>query len=413
MSTARDVIVAGCLVGFLCAGTVKGGLEHAPIDMTLVMAALLAFATLLSWLRQDMRVPHGAVAVALLFVSFVPAITEMSGNPYGETKILHLFTLTLLAACAPLVLVRSAARVRWFAGWLLVAGLLVGLLSVMQSTPDARLSLPGSNTISTARVAATGATVLGVWAFSCIRHASGSRRLLAWIGAAAAGAVLVGTAVATGSRGPLLAMISSLVITVVFTPGTPLRRAVRVTVMAAALVGFGAWAMTNAPEASSERLLLGVTETGLEDNTRVNLGTETLQIIKFSPFGIGWGDLAERIPPSVMLDSGWRLYSHNVILETFVEAGWIAGGALVVVLMIALRRAARRLSGDTGKTVFALLVFSLLNALVSGDLNDNRQLFVVAAIAVSLPGMSGLADARQPENTGPDRSSALQQGAQA
>jgi hypothetical protein len=65
---------------------------------------------------------------------------------------------------------------------------------------------------------------------------------------------------------------------------------------------------------------------------------------------------------------------------------------LVVVLVLALRRARWHLASGTGRAIFALLVFALLNALVSGDINDNRFLIALAAISLALPARDEVSD---------------------
>lgn len=93
------------------------------------------------------------------------------------------------------------------------------------------------------------------------------------------------------------------------------------------------------------------------------------------PFGVGWGGLEPSLAPSAQ-------YPHNVVAEVFAEAGWIAGAAFLVYIAAALVRARRDV------LVLPLLTYWLLNALVSGDVNDNRALFAFLGVAIALGGVA-------------------------
>jgi O-antigen ligase len=147
---------------------------------------------------------------------------------------------------------------------------------------------------------------------------------------------------------------------------------------------------------------------------RLQLYGSALDAALTHPEGIGWGNLWTHIPAWALLDSGYRQYPHNLLIEVITEAGWLAGIALVVVLVAALRRARWHMTSATGRAVFALLMFFLLNAMVSGDINDNRFFFALVAIALALPRRGeawgegrGTADPGEPQH--PPRPQAPQQ----
>jgi hypothetical protein len=75
-----------------------------------------------------------------------------------------------------------------------------------------------------------------------------------------------------------------------------------------------------------------------------------------------------------------RQYPHNLLLETSLESGWLCGTATAAVLAAALASAAR---GGGDAVLFAGLVFCAVNALVSGDVNDNRALMAFLGAALS------------------------------
>jgi F0F1-type ATP synthase membrane subunit a len=82
-----------------------------------------------------------------------------------------------------------------------------------------------------------------------------------------------------------------------------------------------------------------------------------------------------------------RQYPHNLLAETTLESGWLCGATTLVVLAAALAAGWARARRPGGRVVFAGTVFYLVNALVSGDLNDNRPLFMfVGSALMSLGG---------------------------
>ncbi|MEM2164053.1 MAG: hypothetical protein QXR62_06520, partial [Candidatus Bathyarchaeia archaeon] len=86
-----------------------------------------------------------------------------------------------------------------------------------------------------------------------------------------------------------------------------------------------------------------------------------------------------------------RLYPHNIILELGAELGLI--GVLIFAMMIgmAFAKSLVTLGAQRGfgkiATRYLLVVccFTLLNAMVSGDINDNRILFTSVALLACLP----------------------------
>ena len=71
-----------------------------------------------------------------------------------------------------------------------------------------------------------------------------------------------------------------------------------------------------------------------------------------------------------------RQYPHNLMAEVTLESGWACGAATLLVLVAAAVAAWSRTGSPGGRLVFAGLLFYAINAMVSGDLNDNRPLFM-------------------------------------
>ncbi|GGA20455.1 O-antigen ligase family protein [Psychrobacillus lasiicapitis] len=82
-----------------------------------------------------------------------------------------------------------------------------------------------------------------------------------------------------------------------------------------------------------------------------------------------------------------RGYPHNIIIEILVELGTVG---LILFLIIHIRafyfiRTANKIRNPISLAITVSLIFFFINALFSGDLNDNRYYYAVLALSVFLP----------------------------
>jgi O-antigen ligase len=126
------------------------------------------------------------------------------------------------------------------------------------------------------------------------------------------------------------------------------------------------------------------------------LQIERGEVGRLERFRVAW-DVISRFPEMLMglgiggfsvayagFDDYRGDYPHNVFLEVGSELGAIGVGALAAMVLWSfvraqsnMRRAASIDEGYTANALLALLAFSLVNASISGDVNDNRFLFAV------------------------------------
>ncbi len=379
----RDAGATGVLVLLLHAGYIKASplLAWVPADLTLLSGAAVLVACTLAVLRPGFQTPQGLGPVLMLFVCFIPAVIWSSDNPYATEKVGRLFTLTLLCAVATTLLVRTPRRVWWFVGWSLVAGFGMAILARLAPSVEivGTLALEGSNTIALGR--ATGAGLVAVGALVMTRR-------LPWPMGLPVALVLVVAMFSTGSRGPLVAAAVAAVIAVaVVGHSTP--PFLRIVLVLSGLVAVTTWALASTNESALHRIqLLFAPDRGSSVDTRVRLFVESVATTWRRWEGLGWGDLTERVP--TYADVGFRLYSHNAILEAFAEGGLIAGVALTATLVTGWRRLRAVAIDPTGATLLALFVYWTINGMVSGDLNDNRSMFALIAAALASPQVLGI-----------------------
>jgi O-antigen ligase len=387
------------LAAFLFAGDLKADprLAWVPVDLTLLTGAILSLV-LAARAARGFRVASRAalLLLGLWWLTFLPGVWGSVDSPYGVQKVATLFSFTLLSALAPLWLLGGEGDLRGMvnalAGFCL-AITLAGLFGAGHG--EARLQAFGSGTIALGR--ATGLLFLhavlalaeGPSAPIPVGKAVGSA--VSWVRSGArlakAGPFAVMTlagiaAVFTGSRGPIVAAL--LVLLLVFGLGRQRlgRRGLELILAGGLLVALVAASLSFAPAGSLRRLDTFVHgQYGGSERYRVQALDQAWEQIRQAPAGLGWGRFATRVDPEKGLG---RQYPHNLLAEVALEGGWACAAATVLVLVTAVLIAWSRTASGVGRIAFSGLLFYLVNAMVSGDVNDNRPLFMFISSALAL-----------------------------
>ena len=133
------------------------------------------------------------------------------------------------------------------------------------------------------------------------------------------------------------------------------------------------------PATIRRMMLLGQEGMGVSAGERMVFYHNAFELwLKAPIFGHGIGSW-----PIINGEPDARSYPHNIILEVLVEFG-VSGFGLFLYF---LRKALRQFRGMAGiricpfrQTIFMLLVNAFLNAMVSGDIPDNRILFGILGL---------------------------------
>lgn len=376
-----DAAAPGVIVLLLYAGYIKesSAFRWVPADLTL-MAAGLVIVGVVARLFTQKWVPKEVGPILGLFMVFSPALFWSAQNTsYGADKTGRLFTITLLCGLASVVLISSMRRVWWFLWWTVCFAVLMALLARFDPSTQhlyGRLAAEGSNTIAIGR--AVGAGIV------CLAGLLLAKRTRWWL-AIPVCLFLALSLLGSGSRGPSVGVVAALISLSWLRQG---RHRIRDTVLTATfLILAGWWALGRVNSFAVNRLsLLFADDQGDSIQARSAIFAKTLGVTLSTPQGLGWGDLEQVLSPSAK-------YPHNVLLEVFAEGGWLAGIALLCVMVIAIRRS------RVVAPILGLLVFWTVNTFVSGDLNDNRALFALIGVALVAPRLvreaqgSGVAEA--------------------
>jgi hypothetical protein len=201
------------------------------------------------------------------------------------------------------------------------------------------------------------------------------------------------TAVFAGSRGPLVAAVLALVLAAGAGRARTGRDLARLAGAGLLFLALAGPVLSLAPRGSLVRVeafLHG--QYGSSEAYRVNALRAAWERVGDHPWGVGWAGFAVEVDPERGLG---RQYPHNLLAEVTLESGWLCGAVTLAVLGAALARAWSASWRPGGRVALAGTAFCVTNALVSGDLNDNRPLFMFLSSALVLPAL--------PAGTGPGR----------
>lgn len=373
------------LAAFLFAGDLKADprLAWLPIDLTLLTGAVLCGVMAVRVLRgARLRAPGAAALVGAWYLTFVPGLFQAVPSPYGLQKIATIFSFTLLSSLAPWLLleedadlVRAASAMACFALAMTLGGLLGGGQALQ---PAQRLQAFGAGTIALGRAAGFLAT------FAALALAGETPLPALSFGILALAGV---TALFSGSRGPLVAAVAALALAVFGGRARSRRALARLAAAAGVFLALLGSTLTLAPKGSLlrvEAFLRG--EYGSSETYRINALRGAWDRIGDHPWGIGWAGFAVQVDPE---RGAGRQYPHNLLAEVTLESGWLCGAMTILVLGAALASGWGVSGRPGGRIAFAGTVFYLVNALVSGDLNDNRPLFMFLSSALALPALPG------------------------
>ncbi|MEO0080144.1 MAG: O-antigen ligase family protein [candidate division WOR-3 bacterium] len=393
IATALTLVAIGllaypeiCLMLFLTAGTFKTeilSLLPAAPDPTAILAVITCLAVVFRILppapylaRTAHRLLPGRLLLpyGLLLLVIIGSALSFTTSEYGRAKAFRFAALTTVATFAPFYLLDTETRLRRFLMTAVGLGIAMTLFGVVTGEG---LAAFGSTHIATGRVIGLGLLATLFFLFRDARAAP--HRWPIW--ATLAGILLFGFLYA-GSRGSLVSLVITgvvLVITSLF-----LKRGWRTTapglVTIALLLAVVATLKPEAIEVMNTRLA-HVTSgpLGSSAGARIGLAKTALETFLANPvIGVGIGGFDLIWSRSEMPRGS---YPHNIFLELGSELGLVGIGAFGLLLFPTLVHTFRRLRGAPARglatplLVCALLIYFLVNALFSGDLNDNRMLF--------------------------------------
>jgi O-antigen ligase len=373
----------------------KGAAQpYIPVDITVLLAALNV-AQVIPVLRNRRRANRSVIGLALWGTL---ALLVIAGIIYAPDQQLAMSRATTFLAVLFLPILPAALRVsserlylRQFLNTILGLGVLTVVLGLLALSSTERLSVLGADTISVSR-AALLVPILGL---SLV--ARGTNRGIQFLMAVLIPMAII-VALASGSRGPLIVAF------LIAAAGAAIRVArVRhidwrlIGTIAALAVACGVVVVVAAPAlptSSLERFTLlwdfvqgGISREGTlasdaSTGARLDLFGAALTMFADRPVtGYGMGGF-EVISPRILGPAEPNTYPHNAILQLAAEFGLVGLALFVALILIALARPLPQRA--TSSALRVLFVFFLLNAMVSGDIFDDRMMWGLLVLIFSL-----------------------------
>jgi len=364
------------------------------VDPTLMFALVSFFCLVIRMLlsRRNRRVMLQNRSVILWFAAFCIGISTGLLGPYstqyGTDKLLRFVGLT-----GPLVLLASTwdrSDIEEYFGLLVFTSSIVALLEVLPiDIGSAYEDASAPSYLSRARWTGYGAILALMFWYRMTRSRLGRFiSVSVW-------ALCTYVLLTSGGRGPILAYVPSLVAVRIFGPvfdgkGLSHRRFEGVfasVIMLASVLYLVSWdpLATFAFTRTKFQFLMSP-EKGASTLTRAAYFRAALRYFAESPIGgIGLGGFAQR-----QLQIPTREYPHNLVLEILSETGIVGFVPFIGLLAASLRGYRREIQSSDSRgrilleSALAVTMFALLNAMVSGDINDNRMVFVMLPVVHSL-----------------------------
>jgi hypothetical protein len=253
-----------------------------------------------------------------------------------------------------------------------------------------RLIAFGADTIALGRISGFLFLYAAVLVF-----AFGRSRLLSFTVMGLAGLL----ALFNGSRGPMLSAIVAILALLAFGRQKSRLSPMALAAYGGAFIALIAFSLSFAPDWSVARItLLLQGQLGPSELYRAEAAKAAVGIIPHAPLGLGWGGFSTQVD---LWNALPRQYVHNLLLETFLEAGWLAGFAFLGAVGWSLFCAWTRSMRPSGAIAFTGIIYLFVNCLVSGDVNDNKLLFTFMALGLMAPLLDARTERRRATPAGP------------
>lgn len=392
------------LILFLTAGLIKATLMlkfsfFRVVDYTVLCAVLLLIAMTYNFIRRGspfkdvVGIPLGIYL--LLSVLLLLGIGYTSAPNYGFQKSSRFATLGLIAFLAPIFFVDKLKDIKLVMGVLLSVGIVLSVVTiiapqaaVIKTYETARGTFLEANPLDTATRAGTAAII--AFCFAVMAHTSKPLRIFSLTTICV---ILVGM-IYTQSRGPFVAMVFTW-LAALFICRRGILRGWLPFIVGAIVIAMMI-TLIRLPENITSRITRLWSspyyrkEASLE---RTSMFVWALRKFPERPV-IGHGTGAWSV------DRGYgdiRLYPHNIVLELLYEQGLVGASLFIFLIWYIFRRWRWALrdtylfEGHLHSETFQLVqisglifLFTLLEAMVSYDINGNRLMFFCGGLVLAL-----------------------------
>lgn len=376
---------------FLLAGNYKAAIEaHLPnfIDLTLILGLLVIISILTFTIKKGVKIPVIPLRYLLPYVGlamlmfFSLLYTDSPG--YGTDKFLRFITITALAAFGPFFLMTNLDKFKRFFFVLVFVSTLLVFYLILFSPGSYLPSIFGITPIAWGRKA--GISALIIVYFFLFQYKSNVKKFL-WFG------ILLINLIGlwwTGARGPVATLFLSVIIVTSLSIGFKIKKVNLKIALAALLLTLICAVLIFSYSDYFSTTLSRFTrfQEGMEaaSPNRLTFIKNGILAIESNPlFGLGVGGFKSYISADSI-----RAYPHNIILELGSELGIIGIVLFISLIGFCLEYQLKIKASSKGTlysltlTMIGLTTYTFFNALLSGDINDNRLLFTFMASGYAL-----------------------------
>jgi hypothetical protein len=366
---------------FLSAGHFKENLNWIPFDLTIGAGVLVLVLSVLIFLAEGGKIPYAALWMALFFGVMGVSALWTQWTPYAIEKTTRFYTLSLLGWLIPAMILKDLRGIKRFMWMLIVLGLVLSSGVILQVANggfngDIGERTTGFATITIALGSDAGQALVALYALAL----RGGK----WVWLSAICVPLFITIVASGARGPLFVAVFVLVLlTLRFSKFRNVNVWIAIALIVTALTGLSGFT-SMLPQGSVrriEKVLQGAEDKSGEARKDANL--VALEEAANNPFGLGFGGFGRVYNFGSKTD---RIYPHNVFLEIAAENGSLVALLFIGIVLISMRRSYRAaVDRPELRPFLALLLFTVGESLISGEININRLLYGLVLIGLMLP----------------------------
>jgi O-antigen ligase len=354
---------------FFLVGLIKGDerLASMPVDLTVAVGGLVIFSVCAKLItgKRELALPREYLLYLPLLVMMIMSLVYAPDLSGAVDKTLRFLCLTSIGIISPFVLFDSVRKLKNFLLAMALGGLAISINSLAMLGGSDRLVSPSG--LNTELGAASAISMIVIWSL-WFPEWPFIKRAVFYPVLGVLGVALIGS----GGRFANVAAVLCLVL------ATFLRRKLFVDV--AVIGGLGAILLPLIwiPQASFD-YLRSLAHPPQAMGTRSDLMALGVKMFSEHPFfGVGIQGFRFLSPNPLTYN-----YPHNLILELGSELGVLGAFSFLAIAVCAFREMWKQLRDPNLSrnspvlTVFLLLLFVFLDAMVSGDINDLRFMWFV------------------------------------
>jgi O-antigen ligase len=354
---------------FFLIGLIKGDerLASTPVDLTVAVGGAVLLGVVLQLItgKRELALPREYLLYLPLLAMMILSLTYTPDLAGGVDKTLRFLCLTSIGIVSPFVLFDSAKKLRTFLLAMAFGGLAISINSLAMLGGSDRLVSPSG--LNTELGAASAISMIVIWSL-WFPEWSFLKRAIFYPVLGVLGIALIGS----GGRFANVSAVLCLVL------ATFLCRKLFVDVAVIGGLGVVLLPLIWIPQASFD-YLSSLAHPPQAMGTRNDLMALGVKMFSEHPFfGVGIQGFRFLSPNPLTYN-----YPHNLILELGSELGLLAAVAFLAIAGCAFMeiwrqlRDPNQLRSSPVLTVFLLLIFVFLDAMVSGDINDLRFMWFV------------------------------------